>query len=257
MFQFKVIMDLEVGTIETEVTAEKKPKIRPNISNRKGSGSNGKNGGGGGGGDDGHNGPQNNDLNLPQSDHTEEFKPNKYRIGMWFLMLVVLMTFGGLIGAYIVIATNGVIEWKPFALPIQVWISTVWIILSSIAYEVSRIKLKSGNQRQAKNWLLITTIAGAAFISSQLLAWFALYQQGVYMQSNPYAGFFYILTAVHALHVLGGISALGYIVLRTWRETESSQELERRIVISTVIGWYWHFMDALWIVLFLLLGFWK
>ena len=251
-------MDLEVGTIETEITTEKKPKMRRNISNRKGSGSNGKNGGGGGGGDDGNNGNnKNNDLNFPQHENLQEFTPNKYRIGMWFLMLVVLMTFGGLIGAYIVVATNGEIEWKPFALPIQVWISTVWIILSSIAYEFSRIKLRRGNQKHAKNWLLMTTIAGAAFISSQLLAWFALYQQGVYMQSNPYAGFFFVLTAVHGLHVLGGISALGYIVLRTWRETESSQELERRIVISTVVGWYWHFMDALWIVLVLLLGFWK
>ena len=250
-------MDLEVGTIETDVTPEKKRRNRPNISNRKGLGSNGKNGGGGGG-DDGNNGHnKNNDLNFPRHEAIQEFKPNKYRIGMWFLMLVVLMTFGGLIGAYVVVATNGEIEWKPFALPIQVWISTVWIILSSIAYEFSRVKLKSGNQKQAKNWLLATTIAGGAFISSQILAWFALIQQGVYMQSNPYAGFFYLLTAVHALHVLGGISALGYIVLRTWRETKSSQELERRIVISTVVGWYWHFMDALWIVLVLLLGFWK
>jgi cytochrome c oxidase subunit III len=247
-------MDLEVGTIETEVTPEKKPSLRPTISNRRGSG--GSNNNGGGGGDDGGDN-KSNDVNHPQFEEIEDFKPNKYRIGMWFLLLVVMMTFGGLIGAYVVISTNGVIEWKPFALPIQIWISTVLIILSSIAYEFSRMKLFSGDQKQSKNWLLITTFFGAAFISSQLLSWLALVRQGVYMQSNPYAGFFYILTAVHALHVIGGICALGYTVLRTWNITQQSIELERRKTVSTVVGWYWHFMDGLWIVLVLLLGFWK
>ena len=95
------------------------------------------------------------------------------------------------------------------------------------------------------------------FISSQLLAWVELVQRGVYMASNPYAGFFYILTAVHALHVFGGILVLGYILLRTWNPTFSDQELEKRQAISSSVGLYWHFMDGLWIVLFVLLGFWK
>src|SRR4051812_15165897 len=114
-------MDLELGTIETEVKEENKPKLRPKTGNKKGSGSNGGNNGGGGG-DNGDNG--NNGWNYRRYEEAEEFRPSKYRIGMWFLLLVVLMTFGGLIGAYVVIATNGVIEWKPFALPIQIWVST-------------------------------------------------------------------------------------------------------------------------------------
>ena len=95
------------------------------------------------------------------------------------------------------------------------------------------------------------------FIASQLIAWVELVRRGVYMESNPYAGFFYILTAVHALHVIGGIIALGYILLRTWHPTDSDAELVQRQQISTTVGWYWHFMDGLWIVLVLLLGFWK
>lgn len=248
-------MDLEVGTIETDVKPEKKVKQRPNIGHRKGSGSGGNDGGGGG--DNGDSGGGSGGNYRRYEEEAEEFKPDKYRIGMWFLLLVVMMTFGGLIGAYIVIATNGVIEWRPFALPAQIWVSTALILLSSLAYEFSRVKLKNGNQRQAKNWLLITTIFGATFISSQVLAWIELVRQGVYMKSNPYAGFFYILTGVHAVHVLGGICALGYIVLRTWIETRVPAELERRQTLSKVIGWYWHFMDVLWIILVLLLGFWK
>ena len=77
------------------------------------------------------------------------------------------------------------------------------------------------------------------------------------MASNPYAGFFYILTAIHAIHVIGGIIALGYIVLRTWLPTSNEKELSNRKIYSNVIGWYWHFMDGLWLVLVGLLGLWK
>ena len=95
------------------------------------------------------------------------------------------------------------------------------------------------------------------FIASQILAWFDLVRRGVYMASNPYAGFFYILTSVHAVHVFGGILVLGYILLRTWNLTSNDDELEKRQSISKAVGLYWHFMDGLWIVLFVLLGFWK
>ena len=176
---------------------------------------------------------------------------------MWFLLVVVMMTFGGLIGAYIVISTNGVLEWRPFDLPFQIWVSTALIVASSITYKIAQRAIFQNKQPKAKNWLLVTTILGGTFISSQLLAWFALYNRGVYVASNPYAGFFYILTAVHAVHVLGGIIALGSVVLRTWQPTANAELLEKRQTYAQVVGWYWHFMDALWIVLVLLLGFWK
>ena len=95
------------------------------------------------------------------------------------------------------------------------------------------------------------------FIGSQIMSWLELVRRGIYVQSNPYAGFFYILTSVHALHVVVGISALGYILLRTWEPTSDDEELTKRKQVSNTVGWFWHFMDALWIVLVLLLGFWK
>jgi heme/copper-type cytochrome/quinol oxidase subunit 3 len=70
-------------------------------------------------------------------------------------------------------------------------------------------------------------------------------------------GIFYILTSVHALHVVVGISALGYILLRTWEPTSDEDELTKRKQVSNTVGWFWHFMDALWIVLVLLLAFWN
>jgi cytochrome c oxidase subunit 3 len=131
------------------------------------------------------------------------------------------------------------------------------ILSSSVTYKIAQTALDRDNQGKAKTWFLATTVFGGMFIASQLLAWFELVRRGVYVQSNPYAGFFYILTAVHALHVIGGIIALGSIVLRTWRRTSSDVELTKRKQISNAVGWYWHFMDGLWLVLLFLLGFWK
>jgi len=243
---------MKVGTIETTVE-EKKLKRRASLSGGIGSGGGNKNRGGGGsdGGDNNHGGGD---------DFTEQAEPyssNKLRIAMWFLLLVVMMTFGGLIAAYIVISTNGVMEWQPFALPVQVWVSTVLILASSVTYKIAHSSLNQDKQQKAKNWLLATTVFGGMFIASQLFAWVELVRRGVYVQSNPYAGFFYILTAVHAVHVIGGIAALGYILLRTWQSTSSNEELIKRKQVSNSVGWYWHFMDGLWIFLFLLLGFWK
>jgi len=243
---------MKVGTIET-TAEEKKRKRRVGLSSGFGTGGGNKNRGGGGGGSDGGDNDRDDDF----TDQAEPYSSNKLRIAMWFLLLVVMMTFGGLVGAYIVISTNGVMEWKPFALPIQVWISTALILASSVTYKIAHSMLNHDKQQKAKNWLLATTIFGVMFIASQLLAWVELVRRGVYVQSNPYAGFFYILTAVHAVHVIGGIAALGYILLRTWQATASDEELVKRKQLSNSVGWYWHFMDGLWIFLVLLLSFWK
>lgn len=243
---------MKVGTLKTNVEPEKKRRSRVSLSEGLGKGNNG--GGDNGGGNGGDNNPKKQDF---RNEHIEEYSPNKPRILMWFLLLAVLMTFGGLIAAYMVIASNRALEWKPFNLPAAVWISTALILASSFSYFVSKRALQNEQQEMARKWLLATTMLGAAFISSQILAWLMLVQRGLYVQSNPYAGFFYVLTLVHAVHVIGGICALGYIVLRTWRKTFSVDELEYRKNISSVIGWYWHTMDGLWLVLFFLLGFWK
>ena len=167
------------------------------------------------------------------------------------------MTFGGMLGAYIVISTNETAEWRPFDLPFQTWISTAIIIASSITYHFAQSAIFEGLHNRARKMLIATAALGGTFIASQLLVWLALVNRGFYMRGNPYAGFFYILTAVHAIHVLGGIVALGAILLRSWNETEYGPELVYRRNLARSVGWYWHFMGGLWIVLFVMLGFWK
>ena len=200
-------------------------------------------------GRDGNGGPEDFDLNP--------FAQSKPRVFTLFLLVVVMMTFGGLCAAYVVTATNKAVEWHPFALPVQVWVSTVIILISSFVYHRGKIALDRFDQRQAQRWLTGTAVLGATFISSQLLAWIELSNRGFYFSGNPYAGFFYILTAVHALHVLGGVIALGSVVIGTWSEVSSETRWERLQSLGQVVGWYWHFMGGVWLVLFLLLGFWK
>lgn len=240
-------MSIEIGTGEI-VEELDEPKVLTG-SRPSGKGTGGGNRNNGGGGDDGR-----DDENAAEQ---QTFSPNKYKVLTWFLLLVVVMTFGGLISAYVVIATNNVAEWHPAALPSQLWFSTLVIVVSSVTYVLAERSTRRELQADARKWFLATTVLGVAFVISQLIAWFELMRQGLYMQGNPYLAFFYILTSVHAVHVAGGIAALSTVLLRSWYPTADALKLAHRKALTQVVGWYWHFMGGLWIVLFLLLGFWK
>ena len=239
-------MKLGVKVLEKSDLLDTRNQIRT-ISDNAGGGKNG-----GEGGDDG------NEFSEPTiADDREIFTPDKYRILMLFLLLVVLMTFGGLVAAYVSLQTNKAQEWKTFPLPYQVWVSTALILFGSMTYALFERTSLAGRDVTARKWLIVTSAVGATFISSQLLVWYELVSGGFYMQGNPYAGFFYILTAVHAVHVIGGIIAIGSLIHRLWLRPRTAGEVEQRNAFAHVVGWYWHVMAALWVVLIFFLGFWK
>jgi cytochrome c oxidase subunit 3 len=248
---------MQIGTAEIDID-DQKPRRRLSTSSSAGQSSSGK---GKGGGNDGNNGGGSGGGggNGPRHDETagDDINRDKSRVISWFLLLVVLMTFGGLIGAYVVIATNGAIEWKPFTLPVQVWISTAILLVSGITYELFRRAVDARDLVRTRRYLVATTALGGVFVASQLIVWIELVNRGFYMRGNPYAGFFYILTAAHAIHVLGGMVALGAMLRRTWYPSVGEAESIYRSNVAKAVGWYWHLMGALWIVIFLLLGFWK
>ncbi len=239
---------MKIGTAETITEAGDPPKLKKRSSgigqNPPGGGSGGNNGGGG-------DGPR------PDPIRAGESNPDKAKVVTWFLLLVVLMTFGGLIGAYVVLATNRAAEWDPFALPIPVWVSTVLIGISSLTYHAAKKAVDREKWERSRKWFIATTAIAVAFIVSQMIAWAELYSRGLYMSGNPFAGLFYILTGIHAVHVLGGMIALGVILLRAWLDTENAREIIYRQRLARSVGWYWHFMGVLWLVLFLMLGFWR
>jgi cytochrome c oxidase subunit III len=180
----------------------------------------------------------------------------RFRTAAWVVIAGIVMLFTALISAYIVRSASSN-DWQAIAMPKVLWLSTALIVISSITMEISRRSLKQQRDAGYGRWLIITVALGLAFLASQLLAWRQLVRQGVYMASNPFNSFFYLFTAAHGLHLLGGILALGYLLLRTARKRDTVEGELRRVGAADAATIYWHFMDGLWVALFLLLFFWK
>ena len=100
-----------------------------------------------------------------------------------------------------------------------------------------------------KQWLGLSGVLGLAFLAGQLAAWQQLVRAGVYLPSTLQSSFFYILTGLHGIHLLGGIAALGAVLIMGFRNRLTAFKHEPLDLCAT----YWHFMDGLWVYLFLLL----
>jgi cytochrome c oxidase subunit III len=181
---------------------------------------------------------------------------NRYRIGTWVTMATIAMLFTSLSSAYIVRAASAN-DWFPLAMPRVLLLSTALIMLSSVTLETARRRLKDSTSRGYAQWLLVTVILGVAFLASQLFAWKQLARQGIFLASNPHSSFFYLLTATHGVHLLGGLMALFYLFIRAQRHVVQPAAVLRRQAAADAVTMYWHFMDALWIYLFLLLFLWR
>jgi cytochrome c oxidase subunit 3 len=166
-------------------------------------------------------------------------------------MASILMMFTALSSAYIVRAASSS-DWQPLAMPRILLLSTGLILVSSVTLETARRKLKSAATGAYKSWLLLTMLLGFGFVASQLLAWRQLVSQGVYVASNPHSSFFYLLTAAHGVHLLGGLTALLYLAIRT---RVGKQDVPKMQAGADAVTLYWHFMDFLWLYLFVLLFF--
>jgi cytochrome c oxidase subunit 3 len=164
------------------------------------------------------------------------------------------MMFTALSSAYIVRAASSS-DWKTLAMPRILLLSTGLILVSSVTLERARRKLKAAATGAYKSWLLLTMLLGLGFVGSQLLAWRQLVSQGVYVASNPHSSFFYLLTAAHGVHLLGGLIALSYLAIRSRVSQDNAPAVLRMQAGADAVTLYWHFMDFLWIYLFVLLFF--
>jgi cytochrome c oxidase subunit 3 len=137
-------------------------------------------------------------------------------------------------------------DWRPTRLPGILWINTAILIASSLTLVRAKKWSAALNRERFLPWWYATTGLGLAFLAGQWMAWRDLGARGIYLASNPSSSFFYILTATHALHLIGGICALFYVAFAMHRYRPLSTAVE----VSAI---YWHFMDGLWLYLFLLL----
>lgn len=225
----------QIGTRDREKTVVS-PLQGGGNGSRRGNG----NGGGGGG---------------PRRDGGR-YGDDRGRLGMWVGLASILMLFTALTSAYIVRAELSD-DWRPMAVPRFLWVSTILILVSSVTFELARRSIKSIEIAAYNRWIALTAILGLGFLTTQLLAWRQLVAEGLYLTSNPHSSFFYVLTGAHGLHLLGGILGLTYLLLRRWGRLPAQEAVARRQRAAGVIGIYWHFMDGLWVYLFLLLFLWR
>ena len=143
-------------------------------------------------------------------------------------------------------------DWRPTPLPQILWVNTAVLLASSALLEIARRALKAGKRTQFNRYWTIGTALGIVFLLGQALAWRELRNLGVFIASNPSSSFFYVLTAAHALHVLGGIAALTYVDVKAL----SLQLGPGKRTAVDVTALFWHFLDGLWLYLMLLLSVW-
>lgn len=174
-----------------------------------------------------------------------------YRLGMWFALTGIVMLFAAFTSA-LVVRKGMSFDWVSFSVPRVLWLNTFVLLASSVTLELSRRSLGAGSAKEFIRWLWATVVLGLGFLGGQLVAWRDLASRGIYLATNPGSSFFYVLTAAHGIHLLGGVVALTYVVYRARRIALGRV---RRTPVD-VAAIYWHFMDALWIYVFFMLLRW-
>ena len=169
------------------------------------------------------------------------------KVGLWVFLGSLTMLFAAFTSAYLVRSAGS--DWAPLQVPSMLWINTVVLLLSSVTIELGRRAFESWRPLAFRKWMSVTFLLGALFIAGQFLAWRQLAEQGIFLGSNPHSSFFYVLTGVHAVHVLGGIVALLYVMVQSWRYQLTPGASSAPVLCAT----YWHFVDAVWIYLFVVL----
>lgn len=176
---------------------------------------------------------------------TLSMHPKKF--ALWLFIVTVVMLFAAFTSAYIVRQSEG--NWLQFDLPQMFWITSGVIVLSSITMHWAYLSAKRDNLDAVKLAMGFTTILGIIFLVGQFIAWEALVDRNVYFVGNPAGSFVYVFTGLHGLHLIGGVVFLLIVLIQTFRYKVHAKSLDQIEMCAT----YWHFLDGLWLYLFLFL----
>lgn len=177
------------------------------------------------------------------------------KVGLGVFLAVAGCLFALLVSAYFMRVeigadTGSVLRAMPT--PRLLWLNTGVLVVSSLALQCAQIAARLGQRQTARDALLLGGIAALAFLGGQLLVWRQLVDAGYFAASNPANAFFYLLTGVHGLHVGGGLLALGKTGVGIWRGV-AIERLRLSVWLCTI---YWHFLLAVWLIIFVLLMGW-
>ena len=172
---------------------------------------------------------------------------NPKRFLLWMFMVSIIMIFASLTSAYIVRQSEG--NWLVFDLPQLLWISTAILVISSVTAQMAFNAGKKDNITGLRTYLILTIALGIIFLVTQVYSWGALINNDVYFVGNPSGTFLYVIMGVHGLHLISGIIYLLIVLVQSFRyQIHSKNMLHLGLSVS-----YWHFLDGLWLYLFIFL----
>lgn len=169
------------------------------------------------------------------------------KVGLLSFIAVVTSLFALFLSAYMM--RMKLADWNPLTEPRILWLNTGVLVLASIAFQLTRGAAKRGQLLTVKSGLVAGGICTILFLLGQLTAWQQLNAAGYFLSSNPANSFFYVLTALHGLHLLGGMLVWG----RTTSRVLSGADAESVRLSVELCSVYWHYLLLVWIGLFALL----
>jgi cytochrome c oxidase subunit 3 len=178
----------------------------------------------------------------------QKVKERTFKQMLWIAMISMTMMFAGLTSAYVVSRSRE--DWVSFELPSAFYLSTILILLSSLSFVLARRSLLSGDHSRSNLFLGLTLVLGLAFVFYQFNGFNQLIEAGLYTtgpESNVASSFLYVITGAHLLHIFAGIIVLIRVIYKN---------MQQRYTVEDHLGFtlgaiFWHFVDALWIYLFL------
>jgi cytochrome c oxidase subunit 3 len=180
---------------------------------------------------------------MNESRFQAPFNARPKLVALTTLLAVITSFFALVFSAYSLRMELG--DWVPLTEPQLLWTNTAVLILASIAFQWTRNGATAGKAERLKPGLVVTGLLTTAFLAGQYIAWQQLHASGQYMTSNPSTAFFFLLTGLHALHILGGMFVWARATLRVFSGGDT--DLEHSITLCTI---YWHFLLLVWLVIF-------
>ena len=184
---------------------------------------------------------------------TEEKNKRAKKMMLWFAIISLIMSFAAWTSAFIVSSSRP--DWlKDFQLPDSFVISTIVIMISSVSFILAKRALKSQNRKATTIWLLVTLVLGTIFIFNQFNGFQQIIDQGYNFTgptSNVTMSYIYLIAMVHILHVVVGLICLLVVIYNHFKQKYNSENMLGFELAAT----FWHFIDILWIYLFLFLYF--
>lgn len=187
-------------------------------------------------------------MMMSIQEHNERNAKTKKML-LWFAMISMFMMFAGLTSAYVVSASRP--DWlNTLVLPVAFKISTAIIVASSVTFHLVKVATKKGDRSAATLWLLLTLALGVAFVFFQFQGFKQFTEMGYFLTgagSNPTTSFIYITTVVHVAHLLAGLIVLLVVIYNHFKQKYNPSQ-----TLGIELGaMFWHFLDILWVYLFL------